>query len=266
MNLKYFLIVFLLCQSLSHAGKIKNINESLAEKIPSLFGLPEGEFIISDLRGSDSDLLLALLFSPKERVYATVSIAASESGSDSLQKISNMVKLNAALPSDHSSYGVVKKKLFSNEMIGYWGLGGFGPGGEETLIFVEWPSKNIDIFCKLSVPGDPPLKIDDNNQPHLKIIDQGIDENLAEQLAEVFQETFAEYVPSKNESKDPLQVEDRIKSEPIEKASQVSKPAPKEEPAAEPEEEASPQYLPWVLGILILLTVVGFTLRSRKNP
>ncbi|MCH2075197.1 MAG: hypothetical protein MK130_10190 [Puniceicoccaceae bacterium] len=46
----------------------------------------------------------------------------------------------------------------------------------------------------------------------------------------------------------------------------VEKSAPKEELAEHPEKQRSSQTLPWAIGILILLIVVGFTLRSRKNP
>ena len=47
----------------------------------------------------------------------------------------------------------------------------------------------------------------------------------------------------------------------IEETPPISEPAPNEEP----EEQPSSQTLPWVFGILILLTVVSLTLRSRKN-
>ena len=261
---------------MSYADTIENLNVKLSKAIPALFGIPESELMITDFRngdeynkGKESGYILGLKYEPREvRKYAFLSIAVTESDAAILRGISKLVKANASLSPDHRSNGAIKKKVFLNGMTAYWGLLGFGPGGEDTLALVEWPSKNIDILFKLSVPSDPPLKWKlINNAEHLKIIDKGIDENLAGRLTEVFEETFAEYAPKNIEPQRTSRVAARVMHETNE-LPQSQKAAANEYSEEIKEDTTKPKpssRLPWIIAGLLLVVILLLLFRASKR-
>jgi hypothetical protein len=257
--MKYIIIGAFILTSMQPVNA-ENLSQRLAEKILGILQAPTESYVIRDLRekySTESGKPPPLTaFSLRSRNDDFVDIEFSM-GNIGRAFSPEMLKAYDKL-AERQNGSMQKINCFEDA---YAYAGGIFAKTEDPVLYIGWPSRDVEMALGIRKPSDGLKKISASNKQHLKIVKNGIDKDLADSLIKAFKPVLLRAATGKIES-------DSMTESERQDGIRLDAPQIREKGRIREEKRVSGNGIwDWGTGIFVVicLTIMGLYLGKKKT-